>query len=150
MDLVLWRHADAADGEPDLQRALTAKGIRQAQAMADWLNQRLPDETRILVSPARRAQQTAEALERSFRTLNELTPNADAMSILLAAGWPDASGTVLLIGHQPYLGHAAMLLLTGTERDFAIKKGGVVWISNRVRQERSQNILRAVISAELL
>ena len=30
MDLILWRHADAAPGEPDIDRPLTAKGLRQA------------------------------------------------------------------------------------------------------------------------
>ncbi len=44
MDLILWRHAeafDALEGEDDLSRSLTPKGERQAQRMAEWLNQRL-------------------------------------------------------------------------------------------------------------
>ena len=52
MDLILWRHADAQDGNPDLERPLTAKGRLQARKMAAWLNQRMPQEARILVSPA--------------------------------------------------------------------------------------------------
>ncbi len=65
MDLILWRHAEAhpqRDGQTDLERALTAKGERQAERMAEWLNRRLADSTRILVSPALRTQQTARAL----------------------------------------------------------------------------------------
>ena len=31
MDLILWRHAEAEPGEPDLGRRLTAKGIQQAE-----------------------------------------------------------------------------------------------------------------------
>ena len=69
MDLILWRHAQAVmledegamvsfDLARDLARPLTPKGERQAVRMAEWLNQRLPDTTRILVSPARRTQQT--------------------------------------------------------------------------------------------
>ena len=34
MDLILWRHADAQDGSPDMERALTAKGLKQAELMA--------------------------------------------------------------------------------------------------------------------
>ena len=29
MDLILWRHAEAEPGEPDLGRRLTAKGLKQ-------------------------------------------------------------------------------------------------------------------------
>jgi phosphohistidine phosphatase len=53
MDLILWRHAEAVLERPDhddLDRALTTKGERQAQRVAEWLNQRLAASTRILVS----------------------------------------------------------------------------------------------------
>ena len=150
MDLILWRHADAVDGSPDMHRELTAKGLKQAKLMASWLNSRLPDDTRILASPAIRTQQTATALGRPFTTDSALAPDTDAMSLLLAAGWPDAGNTVLLIGHQPSFGQAAMLLLTGTEADMEIKKSGIVWISNRVRQASQQNILRALMSPDMV
>ena len=65
MDLILWRHAEAEEadvGADDLARALTPKGERQAERMAEWLNRRLAHSTRTLVSPALRCQQTAKAL----------------------------------------------------------------------------------------
>ena len=37
MNLILWRHAEAEDGVPDLERGLTDKGRRQADAAARWL-----------------------------------------------------------------------------------------------------------------
>src|SRR5262245_30445668 len=101
MDLILWRHAEARDpeaGETDMDRPLTAKGERQAQRMARWLNQRLPESTRILVSPAVRAQQTAEALERKFRTVKSIAPDAAPAALLEAARWPTARDPVLLVG----------------------------------------------------
>ncbi len=150
MDLILWRHADAIDGEPDLLRELTPKGIKQAKAMAEWLNARIPQDARILVSPAARTQQTAAALNRPFHTVDALAPGADVMTLLLSADWPQANGTVLVIGHQPSLGAAAMLLLGGQHTDMSIKKGGMIWLSNRVRQETQQNILRAALSPELI
>ena len=67
MDLILWRHAEAEPGEPDLGRRLTAKGIQQAERMAKWLDRHLPATTRILTSPADRAEQTARALKRKYR-----------------------------------------------------------------------------------
>src|SRR5256885_1495073 len=113
MDLILWRHADAESGEPDLGRRLTPKGFKQAERMALWLDTHLPDTCRILVSPADRAQQTALALKRKFRTLSELRPGASVDSVLAAAGWPDAREPVLIVGHQPTLGEVAAFLVSG-------------------------------------
>lgn len=154
MDLILWRHADAVDGpldmSRDMSRELTAKGTKHAHIMADWINARIPDDTRILVSPAVRTLQTADALKRPYTISKALAPEANAMSLLLAAGWPDAGGTVMLIGHQPAFGRAAMLLLSGTEADMSIKKSGLLWISNRVRGTTQQNVLRAVMSPDMV
>jgi len=41
-DVILWRHADAEPGVPDLHRALTRKGEKQARRVARWLHERLP------------------------------------------------------------------------------------------------------------
>ena len=41
MELILWRHADAEPGDPDLARRLTSKGQKQAERMAAWLGPRL-------------------------------------------------------------------------------------------------------------
>jgi phosphohistidine phosphatase len=35
MDLILWRHAEAEPGEPDLGRRLTAKGIKAGRKNGD-------------------------------------------------------------------------------------------------------------------
>ena len=74
MDLILWRHAEAEPGEPDLGRRLTSKGLKQAERMGEWLDRHLPDGTRIIASPADRAQQTALALKRKFKTMDEIAP----------------------------------------------------------------------------
>lgn len=150
MDLILWRHADAQDGIPDLSRTLTAKGVKQAQRMAEWLQAHLPKDTRILVSPATRARQTADALGLDYTITEKIAPGTDATRLLAAAGWPDAPGAVLLVGHQPGLGLAAGLLLCGEECELSIKKGGVVWLSNRVRGNRPQTVIKAVMTPELL
>lgn len=150
MDLILWRHADARDGTPDLERPLTDKGHKQARAMADWLLERMDKHTRIVVSPAVRAYQTANALGRDYETAVEIAPGADGVHVLAAAGWPDTRGTVLVVGHQPTLGEAASLLLFGEARPLSIKKGGVLWLTNRVRGNAPQTVLRAAMSVELL
>jgi phosphohistidine phosphatase len=148
MDLILWRHADAETGEPDLERALTAKGVRQAERMAGWLDGHLPDRCRILVSPAERAQQTARALGRKFRIVPELAPGAGAVGVLLAAGWPDAREAALIVGHQPTLGETAALLLSGSESPWGVRKAAVWWLSNRTREQGAEVVLKVVIGPD--
>ena len=150
MDLILWRHAEAEPGEPDLGRRLTAKGIKQAGRVAGWLDGHLPDTTRILVSPADRAQQTALALKRKFRTADELAPGATATAVLAAAGWPDARERVLVVGHQPTLGEVAALLLAGQELPWSMRKSAVWWLSNRVRDGVSAVVLKVVIGPDFV
>ena len=134
MDLILWRHAEAEperEGLADLERALTAKGERHAQRMAEWLNRRLAHSTRVLASPALRCQQTAATLGRSFKTVAALAPDAGIEAVLKAARWPDASEPVLVVGHQPTLGLVAAWLLAEAPQPWAVKKGAVWWLRNR-------------------
>ena len=94
MDLILWRHAEAVEGDAgdDLARKLTSKGERQAERMAEWLNRRLAHSTRILVSPAVRCQQTAKALGRKFRTRRRARARARARRrCSTPPRWPEAS-----------------------------------------------------------
>ena len=107
-------------------------------------------DARILVSPARRAQQTASALGLEFETSKEVGTGASVVSVMAAAGWPDAKGAVVVVGHQPTLGRIAAALLSGAEADWSVKKGGVWWFSNRVRGDETQTVLRAVMSPEFL
>lgn len=150
MDLILWRHAEAEPGEPDLGRRLTAKGLKQAQRVADWLDGHLPDTTRVLSSPADRAQQTALALKRKFRTAEELGPGATASAVLAAAGWPDSRESVLVVGHQPTLGEVASQLLAGSELPWSIRKGAVWWLSYRVRDGVATVVLKVVIGPDFV
>jgi phosphohistidine phosphatase len=150
MELILWRHAEAEDGLNDLARELTPKGRKQAAKMAAWLNARLPPDCRVLSSPASRAQQTAQALERKTETVVSLRPGASVQDILKAAGWPGKDEDwVLIAGHQPDLGEVAAHLL-GSEGSLSIKKAGVWWFSSRGRVLGNELVLRAVIAPDLL
>lgn len=149
MNLILWRHAEAEEGYPDMDRKLTEKGHAQAKQVGQWLLARLPEATRILVSPAHRTQQTAKALDRKFTTIAELAPGAEATVLLAAAGWPDGSNTVLIVGHQPTLGRLVRFLLCGEEGDFSIKKGQAIWLSNRQRAGQAEVTLNAAITPDL-
>lgn len=151
MDLILWRHADAEilrAGQSDLDRALTPKGERQARRMAAWLDARLDASTRIVVSPALRARQTAEALGRKFETAKAIAPDRSADELLAAVRWPDGDVPVLVVGHQPTLGIAAARLLAGVAQDWAIRKCAVWWL--RAGGARAQVTLLAAQTVEML
>ncbi len=150
MDLILWRHAEAADGVRDMARKLTAKGQKQAQDVAQWLRPRLPKHTRIIVSPAQRTLQTVKALTEEFEIVRDLAPGASPTSVLAAANWPDEKGAVLVVGHQPTLGMVAALLIAGEPMPWSIKKGGVWWLSHRVRGEEPQVVLRTVTGPDFI
>lgn len=149
MELILWRHAEAEDSIPDSARELTAKGHRQAKYMAAWLKPRLPDDTRILVSPARRTQQTAAALGLDFITLEAVAPGASPDEVLEAAGWPNGGQTVLIVGHQPTLGEVASRLLQSAIPSQSIKKGAVWWFTAR-RGDARDIVLRAILSPDIV
>jgi phosphohistidine phosphatase len=150
MDLILWRHAEAEDGAPDLARRLTDKGHKQAQRMGAWLRQRLPENRLVLSSPAERCQQTAAALTKRFTVLDELGPGASYLTLMQAARWPKHDGTVVLVNHQPTIGQLLAWLLCGEVRDWNVKKGAIWWLTYRVRDHQERVALRAALSPEII
>lgn len=153
MDLILWRHADSRElreDQTDADRPLTSKGERQARRMADWLNQQIPQGTRVLVSPTLRTQQTAQALERKFKLVPGLAPDQTVDALLTAARWPDAPDPVLVVGHQFTLGLTAAYLLAGATQPWVVRKGAVWWLRSRKRETGDEVVLHAALSPELI
>lgn len=153
MDLILWRHAEAQEwleGCDDMARSLTSRGDKQAARMANWLDRQLPEGTRIFVSPARRCEQTAQALGRKYKLREELAPGASADQLLALVQWPLAKGTVLVVGHQPMLGQTIAQLLGLSATECTVKKGAVWWLRNRQREAQSQTVVVAVQSPEVI
>ena len=150
MDLLLWRHAEAVEGIPDLTRELTERGQRQAQKVAGWLDKNKPKRLKVLCSPAVRTRQTASAFTDEFEIITALGIEASVADLIAASGWPHGSGACLIVGHQPTLGHLLALLLAGEEQDMSVKKGSLWWLSSRTRDEEHQTVLRTVISPDFL
>jgi phosphohistidine phosphatase len=153
MDLIIWRHAEAEDERPgldDLQRALTPRGEKQAARMAVWLDQHLPENARILSSPALRCEQTVLPLGRKYKLREELAPDQGAARLLEAADWPASRQAVLVVGHQPTLGQAVAGLIGVKGGDFPIRKGAVWWLRSRERDGHAQTVLLSVQSPDLL
>jgi phosphohistidine phosphatase len=153
MDLILWRHTEAqdiVDAQDDMTRALTSRGEKQAKRMAAWLDRQLPEVTRVLVSPARRTEQTALALDRKFKVHPDLAPGCTVEQLLAAAQWPASKHAVLVIGHQPTLGQTIAQLMGLTASECAVKRGAVWWLRNRERGTLSQTVVVTVQSPEVL
>jgi phosphohistidine phosphatase len=134
MELILWRHAEAEDGSDDLVRALTRKGQKQAREMATWLRPRLPNDYRLLASEAVRSQQTAAFLSKRLEIIPSFNPGAEPAAVLDSLGLPegnDNKNTVVLVGHQPYIGRVAALLLADKDLEWSVKKGALWWIDLR-------------------
>ncbi len=119
--LILMRHATAGPslGE-DLARTLTAQGVREAAAAGRALAARGLNPDVVLVSPARRTQETWE-------TMADLFPNArmetqlrlyDASADILMDAAEDEIDveTVMLIAHNPGLHQLAYNLSTRAAR----------------------------------
>ena len=66
-----------------------------------------------------------------------------ASDLRLTAGSPP----VLVIGHQPTLGQAAALALTGRVEDWTVQKGAIWWLTAR---DGNEAMVRAVIAPDLL
>lgn len=158
MNLILWRHAEAEDGTPDLARELTPHGRKQASRIAHWLTRHLSERYLLISSPAVRTLQTARALcelqHVEPRIEPRIAPGADAGAVLAAIDWPGAAArhdlTVVIVGHQPTLGCVAARLLTGRELYWSVRKGACWWFTVRdgAGEEPADIVLRAVVDPQ--
>ena len=153
MDLIFWRHAEAFEAEggaDDMSRALTPRGERQATRMAHWLDRQLPEGVRILSSPAKRAEQTVIALGRKYKIRDELSPQRQPDQVLELVQWPNNKNSVLIVGHQPFLGQTIARLLQLPSGECSVRKGAVWWLRSRQKEEEQQTVLISVQAAEML
>jgi phosphohistidine phosphatase len=152
MDLILWRHAMAEPGGPDHLRKLTVRGEKDALLVARWLRRHVPQHAlRVVSSPAERARQTAQALQPGCACSETLGTGSTAEAVLAETGWPDGEGTLVVVGHNPWIGELAALVATGRVERWAIRKGGLWWFTRRPGDDgRAEVLVKAVISPELL
>lgn len=138
MEVWIIRHAIAQDASPDVpdsDRALTGRGRKRFRVAVDGLRNLGVEAGCVLHSPWLRAAQTAELL-------TPLLPQADGTVIpcplLCASPASDLlsmiavhaeAGSVLIVGHEPWLGELVGWLAFGDPRhgeSLRIKKGGAI------------------------
>jgi phosphohistidine phosphatase len=128
VQLYLVRHAEAADGEPDELRPLTAEGREAARALGRKLADDGVRPDAVLTSPLLRARETGRELARpaglEAQPDERLAPGATAEAVREAAG--ERGRTVVVVAHQPDCSQIAAALTGGPEPAFP--PGGMVAI----------------------
>jgi phosphohistidine phosphatase len=118
--LLILRHAktEPADpGQDDHNRALVERGRREAGQIGAYMASHALIPDRVVLSPARRAQETWKHLSEALKPapgaatddrVYEATPQ-DIFSIL--AGAPAPVKSLMVVGHNPSLHEVALMLI---------------------------------------
>jgi phosphohistidine phosphatase len=105
--LVLIRHAKAADGEVDIERPLTGRGRRDAAAVGRWLARSGIALDRVFVSPAQRARETWAAAAgelpgaASAEVDDRIYDNDVDTLLAVLRDVPDNVQVLAVVGHNP-------------------------------------------------
>lgn len=155
MDIILMRHGRSAprgshEG-PDDERPLTRDGSRRVKQALPGLRQAVPHIDRVVTSPLLRARQTAELVAEGcsvpMKELATLAPGGDPLAI---THWlaRQSDEVLVLVGHEPDLGHLASWYLTGSTVSFLpMKKGAICMIHFDGKPAAAQGELRLLLTA---
>ena len=163
MELLIVRHALAAEkdgfaskGLPDSDRPATKEGLKVMKKAARGIFRVVPETDAILTSPFLRAVQTARVLSEFYGKTKpektaELTPGGDFRRLLLKIAGLKRRGTVVLVGHEPFLSRFSGWLLTGEKRSFIeLGKGGALLLELKEPVREGGAILKWSLGAKLL
>lgn len=119
--LVLIRHGKAEQSGPtDAERALTESGRLDARAGGAWLTEAGHTPDHALVSSARRARETWEALAggggwQLEPDLSRLLYSAEPETVIdLIREVPEGARTVAVVGHNPVMAYLANMVDDGS------------------------------------
>ena len=149
--IYLVRHGIAEDVSAtgaDFDRALTAPGRQKMKEAASGLRAIGAAPGRILTSPYRRAQQTADILAkvlqpRAQETWKILGCGVAIEKLLAEIEALDPSEDLMLVGHEPDMGAILATFLTGRPDGFwtHFRKGAVACVSGSMLPPQSRSHL---------
>jgi phosphohistidine phosphatase len=153
MDCVLFRHGIAVERDEwegqDEDRPLTKLGAKRVAQVAAGLIRLDVQPTHVLSSPLIRAIETAKIAHRSLRVrtavqiVDELLPDAPPDRLLSILHDLPPESCVICIGHEPQLGMAASVLLSGrASAAFPLKKAGACLIELPIPVKPGRGVLR--------
>ena len=153
MDCVLVRHGSAVERDEwegaDADRPLTERGVKRVAQVAAGLSRLDVQPTHVLSSPLIRAIETAKIVRRSLRVrpavqiVDALLPDAPPNRLLSILHDLPPEACVVCIGHEPQLGMAASVFLSGRATpSFPLKKAGACLIELSVPPKPGHGVLR--------
>ncbi|HEX2385898.1 MAG TPA: phosphohistidine phosphatase SixA [Candidatus Binatia bacterium] len=162
MNVYLMRHGIAQPKDDpkigsDDERELTKKGAKKARKAAKGLRALKIPFDRIITSPLSRARETAEIVAKVFdmeeqvEEAPELKPQASVESLAARLLEYRDCQELLLVGHQPFLGKAASLLLCRNESaNVELKKSGICCIELNELDMKKPGVLRWMLTPRQL
>jgi phosphohistidine phosphatase SixA len=138
MNVYLYRHADALEGDCDADRSLSLKGRGQVARIAGFLKQRKSfNVDEVWYSPFLHAKETAQGfvqgiqLDIEMKECIDLEPNHSVENLISLILESDCN--LMVVGHQPHLEQLALELLHGDPAwaMFNLKKGAVLALQYR-------------------
>ena len=153
MDCVLVRHGIAVERDEwegsEADRPLTERGAKRVAQMAVGLRWLDVQPTHVLSSPLIRAIETAKIVHNSLRVhaavqiVDALLPDAPPNRLLSILHDLPPESCVICIGHEPQLGMAASVFLSGrATTSFPLKKAGACLIKLSIPPKPGQGVLR--------
>ena len=133
--MYLVQHAKAASKDADPERSLTGEGRQEMRKVAAFIRPLNLSVDYLWHSGKKRAVQTSDILAEVVRTKqdaaarNGLAPNDEVAA--LTDELVSAQGDIMIVGHQPFLGKPASLLVTGSEgaNAVAFRNAGIVCLA---------------------
>lgn len=153
MRLYLVQHAKAEPKDVDPQRPLTEEGRQDIKKVAAFIKPLYLCVDYLWHSGKTRAAQTAEVLAEAIETRKQmaaregLAPNDDVEAVRDEI--VSAQQDIMLVGHLPFVGKLASLLLSGSESSniVAFKQGSIVCLNY---SDENQWQINWMITPELL
>jgi len=153
MKLYLVQHGKAASKETDPERSLTEDGRREVQKISKFVRPLNICVDYLWDSGKKRSVQTADILAEVIKirdghtTRKGLEPNDDVTP--LKDELVSIQRDVMIVGHLPFLGKLASLLLSGRESfdTVAFRQGGILCLN---RSEADQWQIDWMVTPELL
>jgi len=157
LDVFLLRHGEAGNRismpAKDSGRSLTQSGRKEIEDIADSIRDRLDLKfDRIASSPLARALQTAEIVAKAYKgsskleTWDELRPEGSHPELEKRLSKLRRDGSVLLVGHEPYLSALMGEIISNGSARVSLKKGGIAKIRLSSFSPRATGELRWLLT----
>lgn len=133
MELYVLRHGEAVEqGYPDFDRPLTPLGATRVRVVAQSLATMGLRFDKVLTSPLVRAKQTTALVVEELKSpvevveTSNLIVGTDPMLLVEELNREPEKSSILLVGHEPFLGMLISLLIFGSAAGrIALKKTGL-------------------------